>query len=168
MPHFVGIWQYRRPNKFFHLSPVRSSHADTKFEGISLLYHEHLSAASLTSVGSGCWVWTQPSSAASLAVMLWIWNDSGPSCLTLLLVSGRWKFSHLVLWFPLSGTGNNHGTPWVLSQNWGGSELEVRLDQCPDLTSLSPEVLWSGRRLWWFAEPLKTLHINFGCMAKIM
>lgn len=31
---------------------IRSSHTDTKFEGISLLHHKPLSAASSTSVGS--------------------------------------------------------------------------------------------------------------------
>lgn len=50
--------------------------------------------------------------------------------------------------------GNSHGTPWMLSQIWGGSELEIRLDQCPDMTSLSPEALWAPVTVCWTPQNL--------------
>lgn len=82
------------------------------------------------------------------------------------LVSGRWKSSHFMLWFPLSDTveiamGLHESFPRT------GMGVSWKLD----LTSVQ---IWPAcpqkccGHLWRFAEPLKTVHINFGCMAKIM
>lgn len=166
MPHFVSIWKYRIPSKLSSwMLPVRSSHADTKFEGISLLYHEYLSAASVTSVAFGCWISAQPS---SMAVMLWIWNSSWhPTRLCFFsLVSWRWKSSHLMLWFPLPDT-----VEIAMELHESFPRTVVGVSWKLDLTTLQT---WpAGPQkccgyLWWFAGTLKILHISLGCMAKIM
>ena len=79
------------------------------------------------------WVWTQPSSTASLAITLCcIWSSSWQSCSTLLFLSGVCGVKILTI-HPMNSTvwcyGNRHGTPRVLSQTWGKSELIVRLQQ---------------------------------------
>lgn len=157
MPHFVGIWKYRIPNKFFclgcHLlgAAMQTPSLKALASYTMNICQQPLSPVLVVVAG---YELSPPQLPPRMSCCEYEIVPGHPAQLCLFL-SGVWEVKILTLDAVVSTVwhcGNSHGTPWILSQNWDGSELEVRLDQCPDLTSLSPEVLWAPVMVCWTTQ----------------
>lgn len=164
MPQFLGNWKYGIPNNFLHLGchllgiaiQTPSLKASASYTTSSLSHSAvagyELSPPQLPPWPSGCESETVPGHPAQLCFFS--------------LVSGRWKSSHLMLWFPLLDAVE---IAMGLHESFPRTVVEVSWKS--DLTSVQTWPACPQKccgHLWWFAGPLKILHISLGCVAKIM